>query len=74
MLKSNILCKIGYRYLPESMLIERSLKSDVQVTETAKMLKDGKQFDSILARDKIKEDSKYKTATTLNPKEILEKQ
>ncbi len=55
-------------------MIERSLKSDVQVTETAKMLKDGKQFDSILARDKIKEDSKYKTATTLNPKEILEKQ
>ena len=46
-LEQNILA----RYLPESMLIERGLKSDVQVEETAKMLKNGKQFDTLLSRD-----------------------
>merc|ERR1719491_1035942 len=38
------------RYLPDSMLIERGLKSDVQATETARFLKDGKEFDKILPR------------------------
>jgi fatty acid-binding protein DegV len=33
------------------MLIERGLKSDVQVAETAKMLKNGREFDTILARN-----------------------
>lgn len=33
------------------MLIERGLRSDVQVAEAAKMLKDGRQFDKLLARD-----------------------
>lgn len=40
------------RYLPDSMLIERGLRSDVQVIETAKMLKDGREFNKVLARDK----------------------
>mmetsp|Transcript_24048 Transcript_24048/g.40943 ORF Transcript_24048/g.40943 Transcript_24048/m.40943 type:complete len:865 (-) Transcript_24048:292-2886(-) len=46
-LEQNILA----RYLPDSMLIERGLQSDIQVLETAKMLKDGNEFDSLLARD-----------------------
>lgn len=48
------------RYLPDSMLIERGLKFDVQVAKTAKMLKDGKEFDKILSREEgsIK-DQKY---------------
>jgi carboxyl-terminal processing protease len=46
-LEQNILA----RYLPDSMLIERGLESDKQVQETAKMLKDGKEFDRLLARD-----------------------
>jgi len=46
-LEQNILA----RYLPDSMLIERGLKFDVQVSETAKMLKDGREFDKVLARD-----------------------
>ncbi|KAL7553284.1 hypothetical protein ACHAWF_017101 [Thalassiosira exigua] len=44
-LEQNILA----RYLPDSMLIERG--SDIQVAETAKMLKEGKKFDKILAHD-----------------------
>ena len=67
------------RYLPDSMLIERGLKNDVQVAETAKMLKDGREFDKILARDKdsLKEkgsvltnagsQSYQSTSTILNP-------
>ena len=46
-LEQNILA----RYLPDSMLIEHGLLTDVQVQETAKMLKDGKEFDKLLARD-----------------------
>ena len=45
-LEQNILA----RYLPDSLLIERGLKKDVQVSETAKMLNDGQEFDKILAR------------------------
>lgn len=39
------------RYLPDSMIIERGLKSDVQVEETVKMLKDANKFDRLLAGD-----------------------
>ena len=46
-LEQNILA----RYLPDSMLIERGLKQDKQVVETAKFLKDGKEFSKILARE-----------------------
>lgn len=38
------------RYLPDSMLIKRGLRSDVQVAKTVKMLKDG-TFDKILPRN-----------------------
>jgi hypothetical protein len=46
-LEQNILA----RYLPDSMLIERGLRSDEQVAGTAQMLKDGRVFDKVLARD-----------------------
>ena len=57
------------RYLPESMLIERGLKSDTQVAETAKLLKNTKQFDTFLAaKDKTPADSStFKTASTSMP-------
>ena len=48
------------------MLIERGLKSDTQVEETAKLLRNTKQFDKVLARDKLLDDSNYKTASNLN--------
>jgi len=54
------------RYLPESMLIEKSLRSDTQVAETAKLLKNTKKFDTILAKDKANEDT-IKTASALKP-------
>ena len=55
------------RYLPESMLIERGLKSDTQVAETAKLLRNTKQFDKVLARDKSMQDGSYKTASASKP-------
>mmetsp|Transcript_17153 Transcript_17153/g.37234 ORF Transcript_17153/g.37234 Transcript_17153/m.37234 type:complete len:629 (+) Transcript_17153:348-2234(+) len=71
-LEQNILA----RYLPDSMLIERGLRSDVQVTETAKMLKDGREFDKILPREGFLEENNgaLKNAgqsyeTTLNKEE-----
>lgn len=45
------------------MLIERGLKSDTQVAETAKLLRNTKQFDEVLARDKSMQDGSYKTAS-----------
>lgn len=56
------------------MLIERSLKSDLQVIETAKMLKNEKQFDTILARDMVTKENNYNTATVLGKQGIPAKQ
>jgi hypothetical protein len=47
------------------MLIERGLKSDTQVAETAKLLKNTKQFDTVLARDKSTQDGNLKTASAV---------
>mmetsp|Transcript_30966 Transcript_30966/g.45799 ORF Transcript_30966/g.45799 Transcript_30966/m.45799 type:complete len:884 (-) Transcript_30966:200-2851(-) len=38
------------RYLPESMLIERSIRTDVQVKEAVKLIANDSKFNSILAR------------------------
>jgi len=58
------------RYLPDSMLIERGLKNDVQVEATAKLLKDGKEFDKILPnREELlveKSDTINKNADAIN--------
>ena len=76
-LEQNILA----RYLPDSLLIERGLKKDVQVKETAKMLKNGKEFDKMLARDTSIEEKKtpssslgqgYQTTSTIKPVPTLQ--
>ena len=77
-LEQNILA----RYLPDSMLIERGLQSDIQVLETAKMLKDGNEFDSLLARDQKSVekgllsnavgDSSIETASSVTPEPKLQ--
>jgi len=50
-IKEDIAQAILARYLPESMLIERSVKSDIQVTSAAKLLANKKNFDTVLARE-----------------------
>lgn len=70
------------RYLPDSMLIEHGLQSDVQVQETAKMLKDGNEFDRLLARDNksvekgllssLVGDSSIETASVAKPEPTLQ--
>ena len=62
------------------MLIERGLRSDVQVAETAKMLKDGREFDKALARDnslvsngdKLDSGQSYETSSTKKPSSNLQ--
>lgn len=50
------------------MLIERGLRSDTQVAETAKLLKNTKQFDTFLAsKDTTVGDNSFKTASALKP-------
>jgi carboxyl-terminal processing protease len=49
-IKEDIGNNILARYLPESMLIERSLKNDKQVLAVTKLLKDSRKFDTLLAR------------------------
>mmetsp|Transcript_3013 Transcript_3013/g.4147 ORF Transcript_3013/g.4147 Transcript_3013/m.4147 type:complete len:816 (-) Transcript_3013:88-2535(-) len=39
------------RYLPDSMLLSRSLKTDIQMNAAIKLLKDENKFNSLLARD-----------------------
>ena len=70
------------RYLPDSMLIEHGLQTDTQVLETAKMLKDGNEFDKLLARDNesvekgllsnVVGDSSIETASTATPEPTLQ--
>jgi carboxyl-terminal processing protease len=72
-LEQNILA----RYLPDSMLIERGLRSDEQVAGTALMLKDGKMFDKVLARDsppegKVVSGQSYETSSTKKPSSNLQ--
>lgn len=49
-LKEDISNAILARYLPESMLLEKSLSTDTQVKEALKVIKDGDKFETILAR------------------------
>lgn len=50
-IKEDITTTILSRYLPESMLIERGLKSDEQVIAAVKLMKSDSNFDSLLARN-----------------------
>lgn len=49
-IKEDIAQQILSRYVPESMLIERSVKTDVQVKEAVKLLSNGNKFDLLLAK------------------------
>lgn len=48
-IKEDISQSILARYLPESMLIERGLKTDKQVQAAIKLVSNGNQFDKLLA-------------------------
>ena len=50
-IKEDISTGILSRYLPESMLIERSIKTDVQVDAAVDLVRDESKFNSLLARD-----------------------
>ena len=49
-IKEDVATSILSRYLPESMIMERGLKTDTQVQEAVKLLANKKSFDKILAR------------------------
>lgn len=49
-IKEDISNAILARYLPESMLLEKSLATDTQVNGALKVIKDGDKFETILAR------------------------
>lgn len=49
-IKEDIATSILSRYIPESMILERGLKTDKQVVEATKLLKNEKTFDTVLAK------------------------
>ncbi|KAI2514222.1 tail specific protease [Fragilaria crotonensis] len=49
-IKEDIAQGILARYLPESMLIERSIRTDVQVQAALKLVRNDRQFSTLLAR------------------------
>jgi len=49
-IKEDLATGILARYLPESMLIERSIKTDTQVQAAVKLVRNDRQFDRLLAR------------------------
>ena len=49
-IKEDISQSILARYLPESMLIQRGLRTDKQVQAAIKLVSNGNQFDALLAR------------------------
>lgn len=55
-IKEDIATGILSRYIPESMLIDRSIQTDKQVLGTVKVLRNQKQFNKLLARS---ENAKY---------------
>jgi carboxyl-terminal processing protease len=54
-IKEDLSQSILARYLPESMLIERGIKSDKQVQAAIKLVSSPKQFDTLLARGSMKD-------------------
>lgn len=66
-IKEDIAQSILARYMPESMLIERGVKSDVQVKEAVKLLSNGRKFDNLLAKGSTEEqtaDNRFSVAST----------
>ena len=58
-IKEDIGNNILARYLPDSILIERGLKSDKQVIAATRLLKDNRKFDALLARSETSPQSTY---------------
>ena len=56
-IKEDITNSILARYLPESMILERGLKTDVQVDAAVKLLRNDKNFDQLLAKGSSQERS-----------------
>ncbi|KAG7354250.1 carboxyl-terminal protease [Nitzschia inconspicua] len=54
-IKEDIATSILARYLPESLIMERGLKTDTQVQEAVKLLSNNKSFEKILARGSTNE-------------------
>merc|ERR1719416_150885 len=56
--KSDIQEDIGQnilaRYLPERLLIQRSIRNDVHVSKAVELIKNDGKFDALLARDNVK--------------------
>lgn len=54
-IKEDLQQSILARYLPESMLIEKGLKTDPQVQAAIKLVSNGRQFDGLLAKGSLDE-------------------
>merc|ERR1712151_1194647 len=52
------------RYLPERLLIQRSIRNDVQVSKAVELINNGRQFDKLLARDIVKSSGGRELAST----------
>jgi C-terminal peptidase prc len=65
-IKEDLQQSILARYLPESMLIEKGLKTDPQVQAAIKLVSNGRQFDRLLAKGSSDEKRIEGIAGTLN--------
>ena len=65
-IKEDLQQSILARYLPESMLIEKGLKTDPQVQAAIKLVSNGRQFDGLLAKGSLDEKRIDGVAGTLN--------
>ncbi len=63
-IKEDISVGILSRYLPESMIIERSIKSDVQVAAAANLVSNENKFNDLLAREKPVDANNNKVASS----------
>lgn len=65
-IKEDISQTILARYLPESMLLERSIKNDKQVEAAINLLLNEKKFDALLAKDGTKKNAEKKASILTN--------
>jgi carboxyl-terminal processing protease len=65
-IKEDIAQGILARYLPESMLIERSIQTDKQVLAAVKLVRNDRQFDTLLAKGSSAEQQQLQASSTLN--------
>lgn len=64
-IKEDIAQGILARYLPESMLIERSIQTDVQVQAALKLVRNNRQFNTLLAKGSA-EEQQLQSSSSLN--------